>query len=210
MNFFMGQKIDKKMKSLLIIGAAFALTGCHTDMWKQAKVNPYQESPVFPNAQSARHKVAGTVARGYRKETTPYYTGYENGKLIKGIPVPVDITLLKHGKEKFHIYCTPCHGELGDGKGIVSERGLDLKKPPTYHTDRLRSIAAGHYFDVMTNGFGLMIGFKDKLNEKDRWAVAAYIRALQLSQNANLAQLTQGDQRKVELGISTSSHSRGR
>ena len=138
--------------------------------------------------------VPGTVARGHLEEDTPFFTGRDdNGQLVTEIPVKFNSpkefkAFLLRGQERFNIYCTPCHGRLGDGQGMISKRGLALRRPPAnYHTDRLRNMPIGHFYDVMTKGYGVMFSYASRVEPQDRWAIAAYIRALQLSQHADSA-----------------------
>ena len=137
-----------------------------------------------------RLPVAGTVARGNLRDDAVYYTGKdERGNLIAQSPLATDMNLLLRGQERYTIYCAPCHGAIGDGRGIVVQRGY--LPPPSYHTDVLRKQADGHFFDVMTNGIRNMASYKNQVNVNDRWAIVAYIRALQRSQNAGLADVPQ-------------------
>ena len=181
-----------------VIGAAaagFAVAGCHTDMWVQPSRRPLQPSEVFTNQMSARPLVQGTVARGYLREDTAYYTGRDaDGKLVKKIPMERVLKDMKastvaevvmRGQEMFNAFCSPCHGRLGDGQGMIALRGLDLKrKPANYHSAKLRKAADGHFFDVITNGFGIMYPYGPRILPEDRWAIVAYVRALQLSQGS--------------------------
>lgn len=173
------------------------LAGCHTDMWTQPKALPQQESDVLPNGQVSQLPVEGTIARGRLREDEAFFTGYEKGKIVKEIPATLVIDgetlstktdlqkILKRGQDRFDIFCSHCHGGLGDGKGMIAKRGLELRRPPaTYHTDRLREMPIGHFFDVQTKGYGAMFSYASRIEPNDRWAIAAYIRALQLSQNA--------------------------
>lgn len=183
------------MKNVLraVLGCAVlvVLGGCHTDMWVQPKVKPLEASTFYSDRQSARKPVAGTVARGRLNEDDAMYTGYVGGKLVTTLPsqVKLDKDLLERGQERFTIYCTPCHGQLGDGKGMIAERGFNLrKKPASYHTERLRKMPIGHFFDVITNGHGVMYSYAARVQVADRWAIAAYIRALQASQDTDPAE----------------------
>ena len=175
---------------LLVLAAA---AGCHTDMWVQPKEAPLDESEFFADKQSSRPLVPGTVARGHLEEDTAFFTGRdESGQLVTELPMKLskdDLkALLLRGEERYNIYCTPCHGRLGDGKGMISRRGLALRRPPAdYHTDRLRTMPIGHFYDVMTHGYGVMFSYASRVEPQDRWAIAAYIRALQLSQHATAA-----------------------
>ncbi len=169
------------------MGALF-LAGCHTDMWVQPKLAPLQESEFYRDRQSSRLQVPGTVARGHVRTDSALYTGFENGKLVTEFPFPIKQVDLHRGQERFYIYCSPCHGRLGDGKGMIAQRGLKLKRPPaSYHTDRLRAMPVGHFFDVITNGYGAMFSYASRVESADRWRIAAYIRALQLSQHGTVA-----------------------
>jgi len=167
-------------------------------MWTQPKALPQQASDVLPNGQVSQLPVEGTVARGNLRADEGFYTGFEKGKLLTELPPTVVIEgetlstktdlakILKRGQNRFDIFCSHCHGGLGDGKGMIARRGLELRRPPaTYHTDRLREMPIGHFFDVQTNGYGAMFSYASRIEPNDRWAIAAYIRALQLSQNAS-------------------------
>lgn len=170
---------------LLVSAVAVFSAGCNTDMWRQPRQDPMDHSEFFADGQAARPLVPGTIARDHLREDDAFFTGYKNGKVIKEIPVPVTMDLLKRGQERFTIYCTPCHGALGDGEGMIAHRGFKLKRPPgNYHTDRLRNMPAGHFYDVITNGYGTMFSYASRVEPQDRWAIVAYIRALQLSQHA--------------------------
>jgi len=139
--------------------------------------------------------VAGTVARGQLRDDEPRYTGKANGADVDAFPFPVDAGVMARGRERFDIYCSPCHGRTGQGDGMVVRRGY--RRPPTYHQDRLRDAPVGHFFDVMTNGFGAMPDYAAQIAVDDRWAIAAYIRALQLSQHASLAELPPAERSKL-------------
>jgi hypothetical protein len=161
-------------------------------MHDQPKVKPLRMSDFFEDKRSARPIVEGTVARGQLKEDTYFYTGKVGSQEGDVMPFPVTADVLARGQQRYTIYCTPCHSELGDGYGMIVQRGL--KPPPSYHTDRMRRAPIGHFFDVMTNGFGAMPDYAAQIPVADRWAIAAYIRALQLSQNAQKSDLPPGVQ----------------
>ena len=158
---------------------------CRQDMHDQPKYIPLRESTFFADRRSARPIVAGTVARGQLHEDTLLYTGKINGADATVFPFPIDERVMTRGRERFEIYCSPCHGRTGQGDGMVVRRGY--RRPPSYHQDRLRHAPVGHFFDVMTNGFGAMPDYATEVRVEDRWAIAAYIRALQLSEHATLA-----------------------
>jgi mono/diheme cytochrome c family protein len=170
--------------------AIVTLAGCRQDMHDQPKYRPLRESDFYADRRSARPLVEGTVARGDLQQDTYYYTGKVNGQPGNELPMPVTKELLDRGEERYNIYCSPCHSKLGDGNGMIVQRGF--KAPPSYHTDRLRQAPVGHFFDVMSNGFGAMSEYKSQVPVADRWAIAAYIRALQLSQNASRADVPAG------------------
>ena len=159
-------------------------TACRNDMHNQPRYKPYAESVFFADGRSARPAIADTVARGQLQTDEPRYTGKENGNDITYLPIQITRADLARGRERFDIYCSPCHGRLGDGHGMIVSRGL--RQPPTYHDQRLREAPIGHFFDVMTNGYGAMFSYASRVSVDDRWRIAAYIRALQLSQDPSL------------------------
>jgi mono/diheme cytochrome c family protein len=167
--------------------AALAALGCRQDMHDQPKLKPYAASEFFADARGARQLVAGTVARGQLREDALAFTGKQDGKFAQDLPFPVTLELLQRGQERFAIYCTPCHGQTGRGDGIVVRRGY--RKPTSFHDDRMRGEPVGYFFDVMTNGFGAMPDYAAQVALRDRWAIAAYAKALQLSQHADVKQL---------------------
>jgi len=170
--------------SLLGFGL-FALAGCHTDMWRQPRHEPLDPSEFYQDGQASRPLVQGTVPRDHLRQDDAYFTGARNGRWIDELPMPVTKQLLKRGQERFNIYCTPCHGRLGDGNGMISHRGFALRRPVgNYHTERLRTMPVGYFYDVITNGYGSMYSYASRVEPQDRWAIVAYIRALQFSQNA--------------------------
>lgn len=180
---------------------AIFLAGCHTDMWVQPKTTAQQEAEFFPDHSSARPLVPHTVARGFLREDDAFFTGAKNGKWITELPLPLTRDLLKRGFERFQIYCTPCHGRLGDGKGMIYQRGFAPNvKVATYHTDRLRKMPIGHFYDVMTNGYGRMFSYASRIEPQDRWAIAAYVRVLQLSQHASAGDVAMAASLKARTG----------
>lgn len=165
--------------------ACLLMAGCHTDLWVQPKIRPQHESEFYPDGSSSRPLVPGTIARDHLREDDAFFTGFKDGKLLTQIPIKVTKDLLMRGQERFHIYCIPCHGQLGDGQGMIAKRGFTLRRPiASYHTDRLRAMPIGHFYDVITNGYGAMYSYASRVEPQDRWAIASYIRALQLAQHA--------------------------
>jgi len=154
-------------------------------MHNQPKYVPLRESAFFGDARSARPVVSGTVARGQLHDDALLYTGKTGNADATMFPFPIDARVMARGQERFNIYCSPCHGRTGQGDGMVVQRGY--RRPPTYHQDRLREAAVGHFFDVITNGFGAMPDYATQIAAEDRWAIIAYVRALQLSQHAAVA-----------------------
>ena len=167
--------------------AAFGISACRQDMHDQPKLQPLERSSFFSDQRASRPPVDGTVARGELHEDALLYTGFENGELATEFPFPVTRAVIERGRQRFDIYCSPCHGQVGDGLGAVVQRGF--QRPPSYHIDRLREAPVGHFYNVITNGKGRMYSFNDRIQPNDRWAIASYIRALQLSRNVNVNDL---------------------
>jgi mono/diheme cytochrome c family protein len=153
-------------------------------MHNQPRYKPFAATEFFGDRRSARPLIQGTVARGDLREDPHFFLGKVNGVFVTALPMPLTRQLLAHGQTRFNIYCSPCHGRLGNGEGMVAQRGF--KHPPSFHEDRLRGEPLGYYFDVITNGFGVMPSYASRIPVADRWAIVAYVRALQLSQNAKL------------------------
>jgi mono/diheme cytochrome c family protein len=151
-------------------------------MHDQPRFKPLHANAFFADGRSARPLVAGTVARGTLQEDDHLFTGRVNNEFVAIFPFPVTEQVIRRGQERFNIFCAPCHGQLGDGQGAIVQRGM--KQPPSYHIDRLREVPVGYFFNVITNGFGAMFDYSDRIPANDRWAIIAYIRALQLSQHA--------------------------
>jgi hypothetical protein len=166
------------------LAAVLLLTGCRQDMHDQPKFIPLRESGFYADARSARPIVEGTVARGHLEDDDLLFTGKADGQDATEFPFPVTADVLARGRERYDIFCSPCHDRTGAGEGMVVKRGY--RQPPSFHIDRLRQSPVGHYFDVMTNGFGAMPDYRAQVGARDRWAIAAYIRALQASENATL------------------------
>jgi mono/diheme cytochrome c family protein len=167
-----------------LLSSIFALTSCRRDMFDQPKSDALGQSDFFPDGMASRPIPPHTVARGNLQNDDAFYTGMIGTNLVTTFPVSVTREVLQRGRERFEINCAPCHGETGEGNGIVVQRGFPA--PPSYHVDRLRAAPVGHFFDVMTRGYGVMYSYATRVTPEDRWAIAAYIRALQLSQHASL------------------------
>jgi hypothetical protein len=171
----------RKILPALLALVAFT-AGCRLDMHLQPYYRPLAKSDFFNDDRSARLPVEGTVARGDLRDDTYLYTGKIGNALGDYMPFPVTKEVLERGRERFNITCTPCHGRVGDGNGFIPTRGF--RQPPSFHIDRLRKAPIAYFFDVDTNGFGVMPDYAAQVAVRDRWCIAAYIRALQLSQNA--------------------------
>jgi mono/diheme cytochrome c family protein len=169
--------------------------GCEQDMADQPRYESQEASTFFENGSAMRPAPVGTVARGHLNADEHFFTGRVDGVLAREFPRPLTERNLARGRERFNIYCSPCHDQTGHGRGMIVQRGFP--QPPSYHTDRLRNAPVGHFFDVMTNGFGRMYDYSAQLTPEDRWAVAAYIRALQISQYAPADALSEGDLEKL-------------
>jgi len=176
-----------KLRTVLGLLALAILVGCRNDMHDQPRFKPLAKSDFFADMRASRAPVENTVARGQLNEDTYFYTGKIGSNPGDYMPaeVPVNQATLERGRERFDIYCAPCHSRLGDGNGMVPQRGY--RHPPSYHQERLRKAPLGYFFDVMTNGFGAMPDYAMQITPEDRWKIVAYIRALQLSQDATAA-----------------------
>lgn len=183
--------------AFLVVVAGLAASACRQDMHDQPKHKPFTGSVLFADHRSARPLVAGTVARGHLNEDDHRYRGKVDGKPAEAFPFPIDAKILARGRERFLIHCTPCHGAVGDGNGIAVLRGM--RRPTSYHIERLQKAPPGYFFDVITNGFGAMFDLADRIpNVDDRWAIVAYIRALQKSQNAVVADVPAQDRAELD------------
>ena len=168
-------------------------SACRLDMHVQPRENPLSRSDFFADHRSARPLVEGTVARGDLRADSYFYTGKIGNAPGEDMPFPVTSEVLDRGRERFNIFCAPCHSRLGDGNGFVPSRGFS-RKPPSFHIERLEKAPVGYFFDVITNGFGIMPDYGSQIPPQDRWNIIAYIRALQLSQNATMADVPAGQQ----------------
>jgi mono/diheme cytochrome c family protein len=216
-SFAVNRTLKRGTASLAALGAVvlggLALTGCHTDMWVQPKAKPMAESDFFVDDQSSRPIVPHTVSREFLKTDEEYNTGWTGGRIqidpvtgnqeivggqiVDKIPAAAlkafdgdPKKMLARGRDRFDIYCSPCHSRLGDGNGMIAQRGFSQRRPPgNYHTDRLRKMPIGHFYQVITEGYGVMYSYAARVETQDRWAIASYIRVLQKSQKADPAEL---------------------
>ncbi len=179
-----------KLGAMSAMAATLALAGCRQDMHNQPKFIPQRGTTFFASGRSVRPQVENTVARNQMDADSYFYTGLQGGKEGDGLPIPLTEATMERGQERFNIYCTPCHSRVGNGVGMIVQRGY--RPAGNFHTDRLRNAPLGHFFTVMTNGYGAMPDYSAQLTPADRWAVAAYIRALQLSQDAKPSDVAAG------------------
>jgi mono/diheme cytochrome c family protein len=179
----------KALKLTLPILILLLCAACGGQMADQPRYEPLEASTFFEDGKASRDLVAGTVARGLLRDDTHRFDGNVDGQLAETFPFPVTMDVLAHGQERYDIFCAPCHGYAGYGDGMIVQRGLSA--PPSFHEERLRAAPVGYYFDVITNGFGAMYSYRSRIPPDDRWAIIAYVRALQYSQNAPVADLNQ-------------------
>ena len=181
----------------LAICFAAATPACRRDMFKQPFSKPLERSDFFrDNEMASRPLVPFTVARGQLNQDEAFYTGKIGTNLVEEFPFPITGRILERGRERFDIYCAPCHARTGEGNGMIVQRGFPV--PPSYHIDRLRQAPPGYFVDVITRGYGIMYSYGDRVQPPDRWAIAAYNRALQLSRNATLAEIPEEARGKLE------------
>jgi mono/diheme cytochrome c family protein len=171
-------------KSLLAIVAVSLIAGCRQDMHDAPRYEAFEASDTFADKRASRVAPAGTVPRGWLREDEALYTGKVNGQTVDAFPFAITADGVARGQQRFNIYCTPCHGRIGDGNGMVVQRGL--RQAASFHQDRLREERPGYFFDVITNGFGAMPDYATQIPVQDRWLIVAYVKALQLSQHASV------------------------
>ena len=181
------------LTGLLLLGA-----GCRQDMHDQPNYSPLEPSEFFADGTSAQIPVEGTVARGQLRDDRLLYAGREaSGEFTATFPFEITPEALDRGQQRYDIFCSVCHDRLGNGNGMIVQRGF--RRPPTMHSERLRGVPAGYLFDVITNGYGAMPDYRSQIETEDRWRIVAYLRALQLSQNATVDDLTAED--RADLGV---------
>ena len=174
----------RRRLAITVVALSSALVACRQDMHDGPRYRPYRASTFFADGSSARVLVANTVARGQLREDEHLYTGKIGGQLATEFPMPVTSEVMARGQERFNVFCSPCHGRTGDGTGMIVQRGF--RQPPSYYEERLVNAPVGYLFDVMTNGFGAMQDYAAQVPVADRWAIAAYIRALQFSRRGTI------------------------
>jgi hypothetical protein len=184
------------LRCAAIVLVGIMMASCRLDMHIQPKYKGLEPSSFFNDGRSERPAVPGTVARGKLRTDELFYTGKINGQVADVFPFPITQADLERGQNRFNIYCAPCHDYTGSGNGMIVQRGFPA--PPSYHLDRLVKAPAGHFFDVMTNGYGTMFSYAARVSPRDRWCIAAYIRALQLSQNAPTSDVPPKELTKLE------------
>ena len=183
-------RVARAVTGLSAMAAMLVLAGCRQDMHDQPKFFPQRGTSFYADGRSARPQVENTVARNQLHQDAYFFTGLQNGKEGDSLPIQLTPAVMERGQERFNVYCTPCHSRVGNGDGMIVQRGY--RPAGDFHTDRLRNAPLGHFFNVMTNGFGSMPDYAAQLTPEDRWAVAVYIRALQLSQNAKQSDVAAG------------------
>jgi len=188
----------RRLISVLLTLPVFAVVACRRDMQDQPKYTPLQASAFFVDGRASRPIPPNTIARGHLNDNDSFHTGAENGTFLTAIPMPITRSLLERGQQRYGIYCTPCHGALGDGNGMIAKRGFKI--PANFHNDRLRQAPPGYMFQVISNGYGAMPDYSNQIpHVEDRWAIVAYIHALQLSQNATAADVPAEEKSKLGL-----------
>ena len=188
---------DRKGAVSAIALAIFALAGCRQDMQDQPKFIPLRPSNFFDDGRSERPLIEGTVARGHLNDDAVLYTGMgPDGKPVDAFPFPVTKEAMERGQQRYDVYCAPCHDRTGHGDGMIVRRGY--KQPPSYYSDQVRQLANGFIFDVITRGFGAMPDYAAQIPPRDRWAIVAYVRALEASETATLNDVPPGERAKLE------------
>ncbi len=184
----MGQ--GQAIRAIGAMGAMLLLAGCRQDMHNQPKFYPQRGTTFYADGRSVRPQVENTVSRTQLHSNSYFYTGVVDGKEGDGMPLPVTAELLQRGQEQYNVFCTPCHSRVGNGVGMIVQRGY--RPAGNFHTDRLRGAPLGHFYSVIANGYGAMPEYGSQVSTENRWAIVAYVRALQLSQNATEAALPAG------------------
>lgn len=189
-------QVARALRWAALLFAVAPVAACRHDMQDQPRYKPLRASRFFPDERSSRPIPPGTIARDELNDVDILHTGLANGIFTTVYPMPITRKLLLHGQERYNIYCTPCHGFLGDGNGMIAKRGF--KWPANLNTDRLRNAPPGYLFQVITNGYGSMPAYKQQIPAEDRWAILAYVHALQVSRKATLAEVDPAGRAELE------------
>ena len=199
-SFARGRAVPRRFVSaFVLLVAAGSTVACRQDMHDQPKYIPLRATDFFADGRSARPLIEGAVARGHLYDDPLYYTAKgPDGKFVAVFPFPVTKDAVERGQQRFNIYCAPCHDSLGSGNGRIVRRGF--RHPPSYHIDRLRQVPPGYLYDVISKGFGAMPDYSAQVAPRDRWAIVAYIRALQLSHNATIDDVPPAERAKLNGG----------
>jgi cbb3-type cytochrome c oxidase subunit III len=184
-------------RHVIVVACFLATVACRQDMQNQPRYKPLAATDFFGDGRSERPEIEGTVARGHLRIDKARYTGKkEDGTDVDEFPFPITRADLLRGQQRFNIFCSPCHSRVGDGNGIVVQRGF--RQAASYYTAKLIKAPVGHFFDVMTNGFGAMPSYASRVDPDDRWRIAAYIRVLQLSENATIEDVPPDQRAQLE------------
>jgi hypothetical protein len=190
--------VSCSLRFLTVFILLLTVTGCRRDMFQQPSERPLERNDFFrDNQMASRPLPPHTIARGHLDADEALYTGKIGPNLVTTFPFPITREVLLRGQERFDIYCAPCHGRTGDGNGMIPQRGFPA--PPSYHIDRLRLAPVGHFFDVITHGYGVMYSYGSRVDPTDRWAIVAYIRALQLSHDAKVSDAPPQERAQLEV-----------
>ena len=186
----------KRIRFAILIGGVALGTACRQDMHNQPKYKPLAASSFFADGRASRPTPAGTIAIDELDQTDTFHTGSVNGAFAETIPAAITSELLHRGEQRFNIFCSPCHGRLGNGDGMVARRGF--RAPPDLNSERVRQEPPGYIFQVVSNGYGAMPDYRDQVPTADRWAIVAYLRALQLSRSATLSDVPASQRGQLE------------
>ena len=200
-----GSRARRLCAAGLSVALSVAMAACRQDMHDNPRYEPLEQNTFFADGRSGRPLVPNTVPRGFLRDDELLYTGKVNGQLATEFPMPVNAAMMLRGQERYNVFCTPCHGYTGKGDGMVVRRGY--RAPTSFHDPRLRDVPPGYVFDVITHGFGAMPDYAAQIGVSDRWAIAAYIKALQFSQAATLADVA--PDKRGELDKPAASHEQG-
>lgn len=198
-----GRRKRRALPALALV--PLVLAGCRQDMHDNPRHEPLEASRVFADQSASRALVEGTVPRGFLKDDDFLNTGQADGVVAEEFPFAITRADLDRGQDRFNVFCAPCHSRVGDGLGMVVQRGY--RQPPSFHIDRLRDAPPGYIFDVITNGFGVMPDYRSQIAVRDRWAIVAYVKALQLARNAGAADLAEADRGKLDAPAPSTQHS---